>query len=333
MKTHKNLYYKIISLKNLILAHKKARKHKIKKDYVIKFEENLAYNLKILHDELKNLTYFPKHLETFILRDPKTRRISKADFRDRIVHHAICNIIEPIFEKIFIYYSCANRKNKGTLFALKKFEKFQRKVTSNLSKQAYCLKADIKHYFREVDRDILIKILRKKIKCEKTISLIKLVLNNSLDKKGMPLGNLTSQFFANVYLNELDYFVKYKLKSKYYVRYVDDFIILHDSRGQLEKRKQDICGFLKKELKLELHPDKSKVISLSKGVDFVGFRNFYYYRLLRKRNIKSMFLKTKSYNKGEISKDKFLEIFQGWNAYAKWANSYNVINSLIKRVS
>jgi len=153
---------------------------------------------------------------------------------------------------------------------------------------------------------------------------------HGLVNKGMPLGNLTSQFFANVYLNELDYFVKYKLKAKYYIRYVDDFVILHSSKTQLMEWMREISNFLNKKLNLELHKDKSKIISLSNGVDFVGFRNFYYFRLLRKRNIKTMRTKIKRYEKGEISQDKFNEIFQGWSAYANWANSYNLIQNIIK---
>src|SRR3990167_7615112 len=148
----------------------------------------------------------------------------------------------------------------------------------------------------------------------------------------MPLGNLTSQFFANVYLNELDYFVKHKLRAKYYIRYVDDFVLLHNSKTQLEEWKEKIDIFLKKELKLELHKDKSKIISLSKGVDFVGFRNFYYSKLLRKRNIKNILFKIQLHKKGEISKEKMLEIFQGFNAYAKWADSYMLRKEVVKRI-
>ncbi len=146
----------------------------------------------------------------------------------------------------------------------------------------------------------------------------------------MPLGNLTSQFFANIYLNELDQFVKHKLKAKYYIRYVDDFVILHPSKEQLELWKKEIETFLREKLKLELHPDKSKIISLSKGIDFVGFRNFYYHRLLRKRNIRSIKRKISFFKEGLIGEDKFNEMFQGWNAYAKWANSYNLKKKLIK---
>jgi hypothetical protein len=149
----------------------------------------------------------------------------------------------------------------------------------------------------------------------------------------MPLGNLTSQFFANIYLNELDQFVKHKLKAKYYIRYVDDFVILHQSKKQLEKWMKEIEIFLRDKLKLELHPDKSKIVNLSKGVDFVGFRNFYNYKLLRKRNIKSMEKKINFYNQGKIAPDKFFESFEGWNAYAKWSNYYNLKKTLINKLS
>jgi hypothetical protein len=148
----------------------------------------------------------------------------------------------------------------------------------------------------------------------------------------MPLGNLTSQFFANVYLNELDYFIKHKLRAKYYLRYVDDFVIIHNSKEQLEIWKKEIEIFLKNNLRLELHPQKSRIISLSKGIDFVDFRNFYYYRLLRKRNAMSMKNKVNSLNKGGISYEKFLESFQGWKAYAKWANSYELVNKIITEI-
>lgn len=148
----------------------------------------------------------------------------------------------------------------------------------------------------------------------------------------MPLGNLTSQFFANIYLNELDYFVKHRLMAKYYIRYVDDFIILHKSKEQLELWKLKIEIFLMGKLKLELHSQKSKIISLSRGIDFVGFRNFWYYGLLRKRNIRKMNFKVEEYKRGKIPKEKLLESFQGWNAYAKWADSYKLRREVVKKI-
>ena len=187
MKSHKNLYGKLISSDNLILAWRRARKGKTKKEYVIQFEENLMDNLIKIHYELKNQTYKPKALKTFILRDPKTRKISKSDFRDRIVHHAIVIILEPIFEKSFIYDSCANRKGKGTLQAIKRFEKFRRKVTNNFSSRGYCLKADIKHYFEEVDHEILTNIFLRKIKDDKIIWLIRIIIERERERGGREL--------------------------------------------------------------------------------------------------------------------------------------------------
>ena len=152
----------------------------------------------------------------------------------------------------------------------------------------------------------------------------------------MPLGNLTSQFFANIYLNELDYFIKHELKAKYYIRYVDDFVILHSSKSQLTEWKKQIDEFLKNKLKLELHYQKSKILSLSRGIDFVGFRNFYYFRILRKRNIRNMKNKIAKCKKWMISKDDLLVSFQGWQAYAMRADSYklrNKINNIINNFS
>lgn len=359
MKTHKNLYKQVISLENLYLAWRKARKGKTKKSYIIEFEHNLFCNLMALHYELKYFSYDPKSLETFILRDPKTRKISKSDFKDRIVHHAIVNILEPIFDPSFIYDSCANRKGKGNLFAIKRFYLFLRKITQN-GKRAknrfmdnnyvvgYAFKADTKHYFEEVNHHILLKIIKRKISDKNTIWLIKQILmnkpnfrsqkeRNNLDfwlesQKGMPLGNLTSQFFANVYLNELDYYVKHILKAKYYIRYVDDFIILHRNKKQLVKWKNEIDCFLKKELLLELHKQKSRIIPLSRGIDFAGFRNFYLFNLPRKRNIRKMRNKIILFEKLELSYRELMESFKGWNAYVKWSNSLNLRRKILKEI-
>ncbi|MCD6476651.1 MAG: hypothetical protein J7K26_00595, partial [Candidatus Aenigmarchaeota archaeon] len=160
MKTYKHLYPKIYDLDNLKLAWKKTRKGKTRKHYVIEFERNLLKNILKLHEELKTLSYKPKPLKTFVLRDPKTRKISISDFRDRIIHRALCNVIEPIFDKTFIYDSYANRKTKGNLKAIQRFHYFMRKVSRNgkingrfnsNQVKGYCLKCDIKHYFFEIN--------------------------------------------------------------------------------------------------------------------------------------------------------------------------------------
>lgn len=281
-----DLYEELCSFENIEIAFQRARRGKTLKPYVIKFEENLMENLKQLQQELITQTYKPKPLVTFILRDPKTRKISKSDFGDRVVHHVICNVIEPIFDRTFIYDNYANRIGKGTFKAIERFDQFKKKVSANNTKTCYVLKADIKHYFETVNHKILMLILRRKIKDEKLLNLIQVILQNHNTKKpgkGMPLGNLTSQFFANVYLNELDQFVKHKFRAKYYIRYVDDFVMLHDNPNVLEDYKKKIDNFLRDKLELYLHPDKSKIIKLQRGIGFLGFRIFFHHKLVRKK--------------------------------------------------
>src|SRR3989344_2323465 len=286
MALFRDLWKELCSYSNLELAFKKARKHKTLKPYVVTFEADLRNNLSLLRTELLFHSYTPKPLETFILHDPKTRKISKSDFRDRVVHHALCSIIEPIFEKSFIYDSYANRVGKGALKALQRFDFFKRKASKNNTEKCYVLKADIQKYFENVDHEILLSIIKKRISDKRIVWLIRKILANSSSQgRGMPLGNLTSQFFANVYLNCFDWFVKTKLKAKYYIRYVDDFVIFEKDKGKLEFCKDEINMFLKNELNIRLHPDKSKILRFGNTINFLGFRVFFYHRLLKKSNI------------------------------------------------
>lgn len=324
-----NVYEELCSYENLETAFNRARRGKTLKDYVIEFEAKLKENLLQLRTELLLQTYQPQPLKTFILRDPKTRKISKSAFRDRVVHHAICNIIEPVFDKRFIYDSFANRLRKGTLNAVKRFDEFKRKVSQNNTIRCYVLKADIKSYFDSVNHQILLQILGKRIKDERLLWLIKTILDNHKGEdsnKGMPLGNLTSQFFANVYLNEFDQFVKHKLRIKYYIRYVDDFAILHQSRKVLEDYKEKINTFLKDKLDLKLHPDKSQVLKLEKGISFLGFRVFYHHKILVKKNMRKFEKKMEQmkheYGNEKLEREKVIEKFEGWLAYASHANTY-----------
>ena len=330
-------YSHLCSYENLEKAFKKARKRKTLKPYVQEFEKELEINLMKLKAELSLHIYKPKPLETFILRDPKTRKISRSAFRDRIVHHALCNVIEPILEKPFIYDSFSNRVGKGAFKAIKRFEHFSRKVTKNNSRIAFVLKADIKQYFEDVDHTILLSILKKKIPDPRIIWLIKTILSNYVSKKqnkGIPLGNLTSQFFANVYLNELDQFVKHKLRAKYYIRYVDDFVILDKSYETLEKYKKEINIFLDQKLALKLHPDKSRIIPIRKGVEFLGMRIFPYHKLLKKKNLrkfqKKLQLTCKQFDQEKIDYDKVYDLLEGWCAYAKNANTYKLRKKLLE---
>ncbi|MBI2075615.1 MAG: hypothetical protein HYT72_00005 [Candidatus Aenigmarchaeota archaeon] len=346
MKTYGNLYEKLCCMENLRLAYKKVRKGKSNKWYTKEFESDLENNLLKLKQELQNLTYEPRPLRTFVIRDPKSRVISASAFRDRVVHHALCNIIEPISEKMFIFDSYANRKGKGTHAAIKRFDEFKRKVSRNgrLVNGAkfdsmvigYVLKADIRHYFQEVNHCILLGMLKRKIQDEKILRLIQTILDNHKTfGKGMAIGNLTSQFFANVYLNELDYFVKHTLRAKYYIRYVDDFVILERSKEKLEFYKNRINEFLKG-IKLELHPEKSKIYPLHKGVTFLGFRIFYYHKLLKKSNMKHFMKRlgdfSELHSRGEISSVEIEERVDGWLAYATHGNTYRLRENIISRL-
>ena len=192
-----NLYDCLCSYDNLELAFQRARKRKTLKHYVIEFEKNLPENLEQLRTELLLHSYQPKPLVQFIVRDPKTRKISKSDFRDRVIHHALCNIIEPIFDKTFIYDSFANRIGKGNLKALERFDHFKRIVSKNFTRECYVLKADIKKYFDEVDHNVLLNILRKKIKDEKVMWLIKKIVDNHNCSLSLSTHPIQCQSFKN----------------------------------------------------------------------------------------------------------------------------------------
>jgi len=346
MKTYKNIYKELYSKENILLAYKKATKGKSSRPDIKEFKKYLFKNLESLHQELKNQTYKPKPLKKFIIRDPKTRTIHKSDFKDRIIHHTLINILEPIYEKTFIHDSFANRKNKGTHKAIQRFDKFKRKVSkngkltnnpyNNNSVQGYLLKADIKHYFKTVDHSILLKILKRKIKDKKVIQLTNKILKNYGDI-GMPLGNLTSQFFANLYLNELDYFIKHKLKIKFYIRYVDDFVILHPNKNILKEYQEAINSFLNNKLRLKLHPDKSKIQPLKNGTIFLGYKIFYHYKLLRKSNLRTF---KERFNQNlrlcqnkSITFKKLIDSIIGWLGYSIHANTYFLRRQIISIIN
>lgn len=338
--TKRSIYDSICSYDNLLLAFKKARKGKTKLWYVKRFEEQLEYELMTLRHELVTESYEPRPLTRFVIRDPKSRVIHASHFRDRVVHHALCNIIEPIFDKSFIHDSYASRKNKGAHVALDRFKQFQRKVTRNgkllpYSKDnnmttGFVLKADIKHYFPSMNHEVLLRILSKKISCERTMNLIRKIVANNPDKSniGMPIGNLTSQLFANIYLDEMDQFIKHTLKQKYYIRYLDDFVILHESKTELIRIKKHLNDFVEKELLLTLHPDKSKIYPLHKGISFLGFRMFYHCRLPDKSNVRNLerrLMIQKTYlEQGTITREKIEESLKGWMEYARHGDTYHL---------
>ena len=336
MKTYRNIYEGICSYGNLELAYLKARKRKTGKAYVQEFEQDLQGNLIKLREELLAQTYRPRPLTVFMIRDPKTRKISASAFRDRVVHHALCNVIGPIFESQFIHDSFANQKGKGTHKAILRFEAFQRKVLGT-GGQAYALKVDIRHYFDTVAHEPLIRMLSRQITDQKALWLIRTIItNHKVDEegKGMPIGNLTSQFWANVYLHKLDLYVKHVLRAKYYIRYVDDFVILDKDPAQLETWKQQMNAFLASELLLEVHPDKSRILPLQGGVTFLGFRVFPKYKLLKKSNSSRIWARIgymeAAVRNGVLTLDKAAARLAGWLAYAEFADTYHLRQQVVR---
>jgi len=333
------LYSQLCSYGNLYLAFKNARKGKTLKPYVVEFDHKFKDNLLQLRTELLFHSYKPRPLQTFILRDPKTRKISKSHFRDRVVHHALCNIIAPIFEKDFVYDSYANRVGKGTFKAIERFEYFQRQVSKNFSQNSFVLKADVRKYFDNVNHEILLSVVKKKVNDPNILWLIKVILSNHKTEekgKGMPLGNLTSQFFANVFLNELDHFVKDQLRAKHYIRYVDDFVILDKSPIILQQYMKEIDFFLRNSLKLELHPEKSKIMFMSRGTEFLGMRIFLHHKLIQEKNLRKFFRKlqllTFQYDEGKANYDKIYDSLEGWNAYAMNADMFKLKKKIMQSI-
>ncbi len=240
-------------------------------------------NIFSLHLDLKNKTYIHSSYQAFNISDPKTRNIHKASVRDRLLHHAIYRILYPYFDKKFIADSYSCRLDKGTHKAVERFKCFSNKVSKNNTKQCWILKCDIKKFFANVYHAILLSILKRHINDRNTLWLIGRIISSfeTCPGKGVPLGNLTSQLLVNIYMNEFDQYVKHTLKVKYYIRYADDFVILSQDKDYLCTIYQHIVHFLRDQLKLELHPDKVHIKTISSGVDFLGWVNFPDHRVLR----------------------------------------------------
>lgn len=267
-------------------------KGKRNKNDVQKFSAGLADNILALHFDLLQKRYRHGPYQFFKICDPKLRDIHKASVRDRLLHHAVYRILYPYFEPKFIFDSYSCRLEKGTHRALNCFRKFAYKVSKNNTKTCWVLQCDIRKFFASINHEILIGILDQSIGDQDLIWLLSEIINSFYTSKiniGLPLGNLTSQLFANVYLNELDRFVKHQLKIKYYIRYADDFVILTGDKSFLLKIMPEISHFLENNLGLTLHPDKIKIKTLVSGIDFLGWVNFDDHRILRTNTKKRMF--------------------------------------------
>lgn len=288
--THK--FEDIISIENLLEAWREFVRRKRDKRDVQEYYRHLMDNILELHQDLANHTYKHGGYQAFNICDPKPRNIHKAMVRDRLLHHAIYRILYPFFDRIFVSDSFSCRNNKGTHKALNRFRAMAYRASKNDTNTCWILKCDIKKFFANIDQTIMIKILERYIPDQKITWLLKEILVSFSATRpgvGLPLGNLTSQLFVNIYMNEFDQFVKRKLGAKYYIRYADDFLILSDDGQYLIDMVKPIREFLKDVLRLELHPNKIFIKTLNSGVDFLGWVNFFDHRVLRTTTKRRMF--------------------------------------------
>lgn len=284
-------YNNIISLENFLLSWQEFIKGKKERKDVQKFEENLISNIISLQEELVAKTYRHSPYKAFNISDPKPRNIHKATVRDRLLHHAVCRILYPFFDRVFIYDSYSCRLSKGTHKAMNRFRDFGYKASKNHTKTVWVLKCDIKKFFASINQAILIEILKNYILDPDIIELLSEIIgsfSSSQKGLGLPLGNLTSQLLVNIYMNEFDQFVKHRLKSRFYIRYADDFVFLSPDRTELETMLPQIKDFLWDELRLQLHPDKVSIKTIASGVDFLGWVHFPDHRVLRTATKKRM---------------------------------------------
>ncbi len=331
-------YAGIISLENLCLAWKEFIVGKKKKKDVIQFGLGLMDNIVGLHNDLVNHQYYHGGYESFFINDPKRRHIHKASVRDRLLHHAVYRILYPFFDKTFIADSYSCRNEKGTHKAINKFRELHYRVSKNNTRTCWVLKCDIRKFFASIDHGILFEILTEYIPDKNILWLLSIIiesfhtsqlsaacqtanptqppLGKGRGRIGLPLGNLTSQLFANIYMNKFDQWVKHRLKSHYYVRYADDFVFLSRDKFRLEAALSQIQTFLQSKLKLSLHPDKVFISTTASGVDFLGWVNFPDHRVLR-GNTKDRMLR-------RVKEHPTADTFQSYLGLLSHGNSHKI---------
>jgi retron-type reverse transcriptase len=339
MKRHGHLWNQVLDFENLLAAARQAQRGKRFRENVLEFNYNLERELSRIQKELQSKSYRPGTYRTFRVMEPKPRMISAAPYCDRVVHHALCNVIMPIFERTFIIDTYANRTGFGTHRALKRFADFARS-------SRYTLQCDIRKYFPSIDHEILKELLRRKLKCPDTLWLIDSIIDSSNEqeavleyflgddlltpsqrRKGLPIGNLTSQFFANIYLSGFDHFVKEQLKASQYLRYVDDFALFSDDRVFLAEARSAIEEYLEN-LRLKIHPIKSQLFETRLGANFVGFRVFPDRIRVRNENLRRARRRLRrlrqAYIRNRISLQQLTQSTQSWAAHLKHGNTWNL---------
>lgn len=319
---------------NIIKAYNKAIKCKRYRRDVMKFTEDKEGNIERIKQDIKQLTYEPSDYRYFKVYEPKERQIMALPFYDRVIQHAIVNMIEPVFNKRFIYHSYACRKDKGMHGASDTLYKWLYDWDKYHTEPLYAIKADIHAYFKSINHEVLKQQIRKVIKDSKALVLIDRTIDhngNMPDGVGIPVGNLTSQLYANIYLDKLDKYVKDKLQAKYYIRYMDDFIILSQDIEELRGWLKDIEIFINTELKLELNP-KTTILCTRNGVDFVGYKHRATHRKVRRDSVKRIKKTIKRYQRGSITKEAAQKSVTSWTGHAKHADSYHLrekINAML----
>ena len=322
MKRVGNLYDKIISIENLELADKNARKGKLKSYGVRLHDMNRENNILKLHEQLKNKTYKTSEYNIFKIYEPKERDIYQLPyFPDRIVHHAVMNILEPIWVSMFTADTFSCIKGRGIHGCWKKVKE----ALKDEENTKYCLKIDIKKYYPSINHNILKSLIRKKIKCNDTLELLDEIIDSA---QGVPIGNYLSQYFANIYLTYFDHYVKEKMKVKYYFRYADDMVFLHQDKKELRKIYKEINTYLKDELKLEIKRNYQIFPTQIRGIDFVGyvFRNSH--TLIRKSIKQNFCRKIAKLLKRKLNNKEFKQGIAAWLGWCKYSNSINLLNKI-----
>jgi retron-type reverse transcriptase len=332
-KTYRNLFDPALTFSSLMAAHLKGRKGKRFTAEVIQFEMNLEGNLFALARELKTGTYRPGGYREFTIYEPKERLIKAAPYRDRVVHQwYVGNFIKPVFGPAFIFDSYACLEGKGMHRAAYRVQEFLQRA-KRAWEEPYILKCDIKSYFFSIDHDILYNIIAQKIKDPKVLWLTKVILD-STENPGIPVGSYTSQWFANVYLHQLDMFVKHQLRVKMYARYMDDFVMVLPDKATANHVLEQIRSFLTRELRLELN-HKSQVFPAKNGVNFCGYKIWLTHMKIRtesKRRIKRKLRKfQEKYKAGDMDVDDIRRVLMSWMGYAKHADSYWLIHKILNQ--
>lgn len=311
-------YEDIISTENLLAAWREFLNGKRNKRDVQVFQYQLSDNVVILQSELRTHTYTHGRYYAFNISDPKPRNIHKAIVRDRLLHHALYRKLYPFFDRIFIADSYSCRKDKGTHRALRTFRAYAAKASANNTKTLWILKCDIRKFFASIDQYILVHLLEERIQDKDIVRLLVGIVrsfNSGTERKGLPLGNLTSQLLVNVYMNEFDQFVKHKLKARYYIRYADDFVFFSQDRERLEKILHEAKAFLHHALALALHPDKVSIRTLASGVDFLGWVHFPNHRVLRTTTKKRMLKRVAGLEENDSIVQSYLGLLKHGNSY------------------